>query len=95
VAIQDRQLRTIPEFKLEGTPLMVNGVIYTTAGTRRAVIALDREDRRADLDAQPARGQARGGVAAPVVGTRRRLLDRRKGRLSASSTARPATASSS
>ena len=30
-----------PEFKLEGTPLMVNGVIYTTAGTRRAVVALD------------------------------------------------------
>src|SRR6266545_5053033 len=24
-----------PEFKLEGTPLMVNGVLYTTAGTRR------------------------------------------------------------
>src|SRR6266540_2394898 len=30
-----------PEFKLEGTPLMVNGILYTTAGTRRAVIALD------------------------------------------------------
>jgi quinoprotein glucose dehydrogenase len=30
-----------PEFKLEGTPLVVNGVLYTTAGTRRAVIALD------------------------------------------------------
>jgi quinoprotein glucose dehydrogenase len=30
-----------PEFKLEGTPLMINGVIYATAGTRRAVIALD------------------------------------------------------
>src|SRR5260221_5286985 len=30
-----------PEWKLEGTPLMVNGVLYTTAGTRRAVIALD------------------------------------------------------
>ena len=30
-----------PEYKLEGTPLMVNGVIYATAGTRRAVIALD------------------------------------------------------
>src|SRR5437764_767456 len=30
-----------PEYKLEGTPLMVNGVIYTTAGTRRAVVALD------------------------------------------------------
>jgi quinoprotein glucose dehydrogenase len=30
-----------PEFKLEGTPLMVNGVLYTTGGTRRAVVALD------------------------------------------------------
>ena len=30
-----------PEFKLEGTPLAINGVLYTTAGTRRAVIALD------------------------------------------------------
>ena len=24
-----------PEFKLEGTPLMVNGVLYATAGSRR------------------------------------------------------------
>ncbi len=30
-----------PEFKLEGTPLAVNGILYTTAGTRRAVVALD------------------------------------------------------
>ena len=30
-----------PEYKLEGTPLMVNGVLYTTAGTRRSIIALD------------------------------------------------------
>src|SRR6266849_5542774 len=30
-----------PEFKLEGTPLMVKGVLYTTAGSRRAVVALD------------------------------------------------------
>jgi quinoprotein glucose dehydrogenase len=30
-----------PEYKLEGTPLMVGGVVYTTAGTRRAVIAVD------------------------------------------------------
>jgi quinoprotein glucose dehydrogenase len=34
-------LGTRPEFKLEGTPLMVNGVIYTTGGTRRSVVALD------------------------------------------------------
>jgi glucose dehydrogenase len=30
-----------PEYKLEGTPLMVKGVLYTTGGTRRSVIALD------------------------------------------------------
>src|ERR1700687_2151708 len=30
-----------PEYKLEGTPLMVKGVLYTTAGSRRAVVALD------------------------------------------------------
>jgi len=30
-----------PEFNFEGTPLMVDGVVYSTAGTRRAVVALD------------------------------------------------------
>jgi len=30
-----------PEYKLEGTPLEVGGVVYATAGSRRAVIALD------------------------------------------------------
>jgi quinoprotein glucose dehydrogenase len=34
-------LGTRPEFKLEGTPLAVKGILYTTAGTRRSVIALD------------------------------------------------------
>ena len=29
------------EYQLEATPLMVNGVLYSTAGTRRDVIALD------------------------------------------------------
>ena len=28
---------------------MVKGVLYTTAGTRRSVVALDAQDRRADL----------------------------------------------
>jgi len=32
-----------PEYKLEGTPLMVNGVLYATAGSRRAVVAVDPE----------------------------------------------------
>ena len=30
-----------PEFAFEGTPLMVKGVLYSTAGSRRAVVALD------------------------------------------------------
>ncbi len=30
-----------PEYKLQGTPLMVKGVVYATAGSRRAAIALD------------------------------------------------------
>jgi len=34
-------LGTRPEYKLEGTPIMVKGVVYATAGTRRTVVALD------------------------------------------------------
>ena len=30
-----------PEYNLESTPLMVHGVLYSTAGTRRAAVALD------------------------------------------------------
>jgi quinoprotein glucose dehydrogenase len=30
-----------PEYQFESTPLMVRGVLYTTAGSRRAVLALD------------------------------------------------------
>jgi quinoprotein glucose dehydrogenase len=32
-----------PEFNLQSTPLVANGVLYTTAGTRRAVVALNAE----------------------------------------------------
>src|SRR5437764_5827381 len=34
-------LGTRPEYQFEGTPLMVGGVVYSTGGTRRAVVALD------------------------------------------------------
>ncbi len=34
-------LGTRPEFKLEGTPLAIKGVLYVTAGTRRSVVAID------------------------------------------------------
>src|SRR5205823_8602317 len=30
-----------PEYQFESTPLMVRGIVYSTAGTRRAVVALD------------------------------------------------------
>src|SRR5437899_5023017 len=33
-------LGTRPEYKLEGTPLMVRGMLYATAGTRRSIVAL-------------------------------------------------------
>ena len=36
-----RNLGPTPEFNLEATPLMVGGVMYTVAGSRRAVVALD------------------------------------------------------
>src|SRR5580704_6845247 len=61
-----------PEYKLEGTPIMVKGVLYTTAGTRRSVVALDaktgeliwshslREGRRAEVAARQLSGR---GVA--------------------------------
>jgi quinoprotein glucose dehydrogenase len=30
-----------PEYKLEGTPVMVKGMLYTTGGTRRSIVSLD------------------------------------------------------
>ena len=30
-----------PDYNLQSTPLMIDGVLYTTAGSRRAVVALD------------------------------------------------------
>jgi len=32
-----------PEFNFQSTPLMVDRTIYTTAGTRRAIVALDAQ----------------------------------------------------
>ena len=63
-------LGPFPEYKFESTPLMVNGVLYTTAGSRRAVVALDpgtgemlwmhREDEGARGEAAPRRLSGRG-----------------------------------
>jgi quinoprotein glucose dehydrogenase len=32
-----------PEYRLQSTPLMVGGILYSTAGSRRAVVALDAQ----------------------------------------------------
>ena len=75
-----------PEFNFQATPLMVDGVIYSTAGLRRAAIAADAGDRRAALDAPPRRGRAGRGRAAAPVGPRSGLprQRRRTGRSSTS-----------
>src|SRR5205085_3501509 len=59
-----------PEFKLEGTPLVVRGTLYATGGTNRAVVALDavtgaqkwvhREDEGARGAAAPRQLSGRG-----------------------------------
>ena len=59
-----------PEFNFQATPLVVNGVLYTPAGTRRAVVALDagtgemlwmhREDEGKRGEAAPRRLSGRG-----------------------------------
>ena len=73
-------LGTRPEYKLEGTPLAVNGVVYATGGTRRSVVALDGELGRADAGCYSLReGNARRRRAAPALRPRPLLLDRRQG----------------
>ena len=50
-----------PEFNLESTPLMVNGTLYSTGGTRRAVVALDAatgEQLWVHSEREGARGEA-------------------------------------
>ncbi len=51
-----------PEYNLESTPLMANGVLYSTAGTRRAVVALDPETGE-ELWVHSEREGKRGDVA--------------------------------
>ena len=52
-----------PEFNLQTTPLMVNGVLYATGGTRRSVIALDA--RTGELHWKYSLDEGKRGEAAP------------------------------
>jgi quinoprotein glucose dehydrogenase len=72
-----------PEFNLEATPLMARGVIYSVAGSRRDVVALDaangellwihREDEGARGQAAPRRLSGRG-LAYWTDGREERIL---------------------
>ena len=93
LAVQDRRPRPASRVQLR---------VHAADGRRRALHdrrlaprggRARRRDRRDDVDAQRARGQARRRGAAQAVRPRPRLLDRRP-RRSASSTSRPATSSS-
>jgi len=57
-----------PEYKLEGTPLMVNGVLYATAGSRRAVIALDPATGEFALDPREHERKARRRCSPATFG---------------------------
>ncbi len=72
-----------PEYNFQATPLMVKGVIYTTAGSRRAVVALDaatgeqlwmhREDEGKRGEAAP-RGLSGRGLAYWSDGKQDRIV---------------------
>ncbi len=72
-----------PEYKLEGTPLMVNGVVYATAGSRRAAVALDAAtgellwvhgEREGDRGAAAPRALSGRGLAYWSDGKEERIL---------------------
>ncbi len=52
-----------PEYTFQSTPLVVNGVLYSTAGTRRAVVALDAAT--GELKWMHSLAEGERGAAAP------------------------------
>jgi quinoprotein glucose dehydrogenase len=52
-----------PEFNLQSTPLMIDGVLYSTGGTRRAVFALDAGT--GEMLWMHSEDEAKRGAAAP------------------------------
>src|SRR5712692_10572594 len=72
-----------PEFQYEGTPLMANGIVYATGGTRRAVFALDaatgellwtHSEREGDRGASAPRQLSGRGLAYWTDGREERIL---------------------
>jgi quinoprotein glucose dehydrogenase len=72
-----------PEYQFESTPLMARGVVYSTAGTRRAVVALDgatgelmwvHGEREGDRGASAPRQLSGRGLAYWTDGREERVL---------------------
>jgi glucose dehydrogenase len=63
-----------PEFNFQSTPLMVDGVLYTTGGARRAVVALDAATGEMLWMHREDEGERGRGVAAPHLGPGPRVL---------------------
>ena len=70
-------LGTRPEYKLEGTPLMIGGVLYATAGTRRSVIALDAATGELLWVHRYPEGPRGANAPRQLSGRGPRILDRR------------------
>ena len=68
-----------PEFQFQSTPLMVKGMLYSTAGTRRAVVALDAAT--GEMLWMHSIDEGKRGAAAPrqLSGRGLVVLDRRQG----------------
>ena len=54
-----------PEFQFQSTPLMVNGRLFTTAGTRRAAVALDATT--GEMLWMHSLNEGKRGEAAPAI----------------------------
>ncbi len=64
-----------PEYQFESTPLMVKGVVYSTAGTRRAVVALDAATGELIWMHSEREGERAEAAPATALRTRPELLD--------------------
>ncbi len=62
-----------PEFNLQGTPLMIGGMLYATAGTRRDVVALDAAT--GELKWMHTEDEGKRGADAPRLLSGRGLSD--------------------
>src|SRR5215204_2050496 len=66
-----------PDYNLQTTPLMINGVLYATAGEHRTAIALNAATGELLWVHRLEEGR-RAPLSSPALRTRGRLLDRRR-----------------